>query len=358
MLNHATELVAQGNDVVLIGYRTGGFEPPKGARVRPLHPRERVAEGRSKWAFLWGSALRMGLLAVELVRALRLERPKIVLVQNPPSFPTLAAARLGARGARLIVDWHNYGYSLLALRLAPDHPAVRASRWYEGVAGRLGDAHFCVSEAMRRDLAARFSIDARVLRDMPLALDRPARAANPAPIAVCPAGWTADEDMDMLVDALDRLKPSCPIQVHLTGTGPRRAHYDPRISKLRDSGFDIRTGFLPEEEYRDLLRRADFGLSLHGSSSGLDLAMKVVDLYAAGVPVCALDYGDTVREQIEDGATGRLFRTAEELAAILGEWAGSPGEVNLLRRNVQEKWARTWHEEWRHVASPQFTERR
>lgn len=48
------------------------------------------------------------------------------MLQNPPAIPTLAIVKLVAllRGSRVIVDWHNTGYSVLALRLGNDHLAV------------------------------------------------------------------------------------------------------------------------------------------------------------------------------------------------------------------------------------------
>jgi len=50
--------------------------------------------------------------------------------QNPPAIPTLAIVKVAAlvRGSRVIVDWHNTGYSVLALRLGERHPVVRLAK--------------------------------------------------------------------------------------------------------------------------------------------------------------------------------------------------------------------------------------
>lgn len=367
MLNHARELAAGGHSTVLIGYRGPGFVAPAGIRLHCLdggHGAPRKAAGLP---FILSAGLRMTRLCLALLSALVRERPRVILLQNPPSFPTLTAAAWAASctGAAVIIDWHNYGFSLLSLRLGPSHWLTRLARWYEFRAAGCAARHFCVSRAMRDDLLARVAIEAEVLYDRPLRQTVPAAphtgprpAGEPAPArqspfsAVCPAGWTSDEDIELLLDALDLLPPSFGT-VYITGDGPKRAELAPRMAVLRAKGVLLDTGYLPEADYAALLSRADLGLSLHRSSSGLDLAMKVVDLFGAGIPVCAWDYS-CVREQIEDGVTGFLFRSAPELARLLASLSSDPAKLRAAREAVRREWKMTWDEEWNRVAGPAF----
>src|SRR5690606_14731953 len=90
-------------------------------------------------------------------RALVLRRraADVPLVQTPPAIPTLAIALLAARPrrAKLVVDWHHFGWAMLALRRGERHPVAALARRLELALGRLADAHLCVSSAMRETLA-------------------------------------------------------------------------------------------------------------------------------------------------------------------------------------------------------------
>lgn len=56
-----------------------------------------------------------------LIRLLSLKKSKIIIVQNPPSIPTLLIVQLYSflTGTRLIIDWHNFGYSIINLNRGP-----------------------------------------------------------------------------------------------------------------------------------------------------------------------------------------------------------------------------------------------
>ena len=59
----------------------------------------------------------------------RLPSPALVLLQLPPAIPTMAIVSLAAwwHHARLIYDWHNFAYTLMALNLGRHHWLVRAA---------------------------------------------------------------------------------------------------------------------------------------------------------------------------------------------------------------------------------------
>jgi beta-1,4-mannosyltransferase len=98
-----------------------------------------------------------------------------VLVQNPPSLPTLVVAWAAARlcGSRLVVDWHNLGHTLLAMSAGGTaRVLVPAAAFVERVFGaRLADAHLAVTAAMAEHVRAwgpvSREISIAVLRDRP-----------------------------------------------------------------------------------------------------------------------------------------------------------------------------------------------
>ena len=96
--------------------------------------------------------------------------PDVLLVQTPPAIPTLFVAIVACAitGARLVVDWHNFGYTILQINLkSARHPFVRVAYWYERVLAKFSSGNFCVTDAMRDWLAAQWGVTAAVLHDQP-----------------------------------------------------------------------------------------------------------------------------------------------------------------------------------------------
>nr|POE48066.1 chitobiosyldiphosphodolichol beta-mannosyltransferase [Quercus suber] len=321
MQYHALSIAAHGGKVNLIGYVESELHPDIQAHrfidVIPVTPFPQQWRTDNKLLFLllapWKVLWQVWSLYYAL--AYRAEASKWMLVQNPPSIPTLIVARMVCffRNTRLIIDWHNFGYSILALRLGPRHPLVRVSEWYEGVVSKGATAHLCVTNAMVRVLQQKWNVEAMPLHDrppahfQPLAPQQRANFLSRLPhlvqhpvefkpgehrLVVSSTSWTPDEDFSVLLMALTAYSAATSKDSRLpklwaiiTGKGPQKPYYLSRISALqlehKLTNVTITTAWLSTEDYASLLGSADLGISLHTSSSGVDLPMKVVDNMAS-----------------------------------------------------------------------------
>lgn len=382
MLNHARALCEEGAEVTLAGYAE--LPLPEDIAHAPRLSVRRISEAGAERL---DSVPRIFYLPVAAARAAHASMRlawllsavtgtfDVAIVQNPPALPALPLALLSARarGARIIVDWHSRTAAMLGLRLGRGHAVVRLVNRLEGWLARRASDHFAVSNAMRDDLRERFGIDATVLHDRPrlkhatlnaeqriavvrrvLNARRVASAPDDAFVLVSPTSFSADEDMDMLLDALGlvaRRSPATPIMLFATGFGPLRPRFEARARKIGTAKLRIVTGWLPEQLYRDLLRAADLGISMHRSASGVDLPMKVVDMVEAGLPAAVFDYGPCLSELVRPELKPFMFTDAEGLAARLGELLHGPRLANLHAQMAGES-GPLWSEEWRRVAMP------
>lgn len=312
----------------------------------------------------------------------------LIPYQNPPSIPTLLVAQVVGylRNTRLIIDWHNFGHTILALRLGAEHPLVRIYRIYELVFSRFATAHFTVTDAMARVLRRDYRLSSPVLplHDRPTSyfqaftdderfsfLRRLPDTADHADgieigktrLLVSSTSWTPDEDFGILLDALvqysDLAMTSHPylpeILVVVTGKGPLRAHFLAEIAKLKSQDklemITFKTAWLSTEDYSSLLAAADIGVSLHKSSSGVDLPMKVVDMFGAGLPVVGWGDFEAWPELVKEGINGRGFKSASELQTIvMGLFSGDGSELQRLRNGAVQEGLRRWDGEWDPIA--------
>ena len=267
---------------------------------------------------------------------------------------------------------------------------VRVSRFYERFFARSAAVNFTVSEAMKRQLKREFGISAPLLRlyDRPTSdfgiakpeerkefledMDLPpeqqtALEQGKLKILVSSTSWTADEDFSLLLDALVGYSslavtshPQLPeLLVIITGKGPQREHYLRKIDELEQSGklemVTIKTAWLPTAAYAMLLASADLGISLHKSSSGVDLPMKVVDMFGTGLPVAGYSLYESWSELVKEDVNGKGFGDAKELERILVQLLGGDGrKLASLRSGASDERQHDWDAEWNSNASKVF----
>jgi len=88
-------------------------------------------------------------------------------VQTPPALPVLLIGHIVSwlRWSKLIIDWHNYGHTIVRINRGKYHPFVHLYKLYEKIFGRGAYKNFCVSQAMKDDLKNNWKINATVLYD-------------------------------------------------------------------------------------------------------------------------------------------------------------------------------------------------
>ena len=145
--------------------------------------------------------------------------------------------------------------------------------------------------------------------------DRPA-------LMVSSTSWTADEDFTPLLNALETYSHSQKsdhlpkLLVLVTGKGALQAQFEKEVEKRKWENICVRCLFLPAADYPLLLGSADLGVSMHSSSSGRDLPMKVVDMFGCGVPVLARGF-EAIGELVKSGENGEIWQSGEELGELI-----------------------------------------
>ncbi|KAF9929079.1 hypothetical protein FBU30_001865 [Linnemannia zychae] len=428
MLLHARSALNAGYKVDVIGYK--GSSLPEDLESNPsihfhyLTELPRVAESLPRVLYYLYAPIKAILLAYQLfyVAMFKVAAPEVYIVQNPPSVPTLHVMQIvnWLKQRHLVIDWHNYGSSIVAHRLGQRSILTKLAALYERIWGFKATIHVAVSRAMARELLYKYekrgkivtvydrapdhfrqlTVDEihdfldklkleNVVREQVLnsgflptiganqtLLTEKKTASGPATfradrpvLIVSSTSWTADEDFQMLLDAATQYddlaklenggKPGSVYRKLLfviTGKGPLKQHYEEVISKMAMENVAFVTTWLSPEDYPLLLGSADLGVSLHTSSSGVDLPMKVVDMFGCALPVCTVKY-PTISELVISKSNGLVFEDAFELKSQLTHLfkdfpldkpethAQLEGMRNVLRNSFQlTRWAENWNE--------------
>ncbi|XP_055991121.1 chitobiosyldiphosphodolichol beta-mannosyltransferase [Sorex fumeus] len=333
-----------------------------------------------------------------------------IFLQNPPGLPAIAVCWFVGCvcGSKLVIDWHNYGYSIMGLVHGPRHPLVLLAKWYEKVCGRLSSLNLCVTHAMREDLAENWAIKAVTVHDKPASFFRetpldmqhslfmklgrtypafrgPAAPRDPGTersaftardvrsgavtrprgrpaLLVSSTSWTEDEDFSLLLSALEKFDQLLcdgeslpPLVCAITGKGPLKDFYGRLIAQKRWRHVQVCTPWLEPEDYPLLLGSADLGVCLHKSSSGLDLPMKVVDMFGCRLPVCAVNFR-CLHELVKHEENGLVFEDAAQLAAqlqmLFSKFPDPASKLCQFRKNLRDSALPRWDESWEQTVRP------
>lgn len=369
MCYHARSFAAKGYDVDLCGYLEE--KPPldllDNEMVR-IHEIKAVVNTGGNYLFFVIRKVVLQLL--QLVRLLwKLRGSKYIMVQNPPGIPILFLSVLfRLTGAKLIIDWHNLGYSILAMRLGKGHPLVKANRLYEKVLSRFGDINLTVTQQMKKFLIDEFGVSKKkiiVLYDKPAVQFQPLsdverervigqhiglfKGYTNEKIILSSTSFTPDEDFGVLLEALtkyDTMAELPNLKVIITGKGPMKQQFLDEVQKANFVKSDVQCVWLSAEEYPRVLGLADLGISLHTSSSGIDLPMKVVDMFGCGIPVLALEF-DALHELVEDDVNGMRVLDSRQIVESMIYLFLQPDNYQRIKSGAMKKSQERWEGNWR-----------
>ena len=316
-------------------------------------------------------------------------------------------------GATIMIDWHNLGYTMYNQSTSSGRCLSKLTKFMEYISGRfLAHNNICVSKAMKKWLENEFNLkNVSVFYDRPassfskygpsinqrhelfMKLNLTESAlfpdsesnvvetnhtihtygdgnyvnlkVNRIPIIISSTSWTEDEDFNILLDALVELEEyilmpnnsndnNKKVVVIITGKGPLKDVFTQHVDILRAGGklknIAIITPWLEAKDYPLLMSCADFGVCLHTSSSGLDLPMKVVDMFGSGLPVMAIDF-PALPELVKHNENGIIFNTSGELAKSMIQvlYVDRSSLIKLREGNIGMN---TWDYTWTNLMQP------
>jgi beta-1,4-mannosyltransferase len=146
----------------------------------------------------------------------------------------------------------------------------------------------------------------------------------------------------------------------ITGRGPMKEEFMLKVKETKLQIFNVKSIWLDSDDYPKLLSLVDLGVSLHYSSSGIDLPMKVVDMFSACLPAAAI-YFPTIGELVKEEENGFLFKNEEDLAKLLVNvveefsFKGHHEKIDMYRKNLKKALNENdWTTQWVNNVKPEI----
>lgn len=316
---------------------------------------------------------------------------------------------LYSNSTRIIIDWHNLNYSILEMKFSERDRVstkfigkylVKIMKTYEILLSKwFARLNITVSENMKEFLLNQCypnfnkmnKLDQMYYDGLYLVLkDRPASQFKPLTdsfrrekfinehfsfifkecidndgfdffkkdkIIISSTSFTKDEDFDILLDAMKLydLKMEEPdadlpkIFLLVTGKGPEKQKFLRNVENLKFSKrIVIKNYWLSSSDYAKIISVADLAISLHLSSSGIDLPMKILDFFGCGVPTISVNFR-TISELVHDGINGLILKenTKLELSEKLIEVLTNKNDIyNVIKLGALIESKNTFDDNW------------
>jgi glycosyltransferase involved in cell wall biosynthesis len=271
----------------------------------------------------WGAAWRKyPAQAFATIRLLRRERPRLIIVQSPPSFASwVAAFHARATGALLVIDAHSDAF---------ERWIWTSPRWITAFVARTALATIVTNRHWAERVRSWGGV-AKVVSSIPTTFPPgvPPELGPGTHVAVVNT-WAPDEPLDAVLAAAPMVPDAT---FHVTGRDDRVANLPGPIPA------NVRfTGFLPEDRYHGLLRTADVVVCLttrnHTMQNGASEAL------SHGTPIVTSDW-QVLREYFAKG-TAHVDNSPSGIAAgirsVLDDLAAYRSAVDELRAERLRDW--------------------
>ena len=258
-------------------------------------------------------------------RVLLARRPRVVLVQSPPSFAAWTAALYSlATGSAVVIDAHSDAF---------ERGIWTRPGWITRFVARRAVATIVTNDHWG-SLVAGWGATAITVPSIPTSFP----VGEPPPlgpghnVAVVNT-WASDEPLEAVLDAAERLQG---VTLHVTGR-------DDRVAGLgRTIPENVRfTGFLEEGAYHGLLRAADAVVCL--TTRNHTMQNGACEALSHGTPIVTSDW-PLLRDYFSAG-TAHVDNTAagiaDGIAALLADLEGNRRAVAALRDRRQAEWLET-----------------
>jgi len=321
-------------------------ESVAGVRVRRLALEHRRGHG------LLG-ALReyVGFAAIAAWKLARARRYDVVQVHTPPDFLLAAALAQRARGARLVLDVHDFSSDMFAMRFGNRSGAAFADhllRFVERAAIRIADAVVTVHEPYRQALERRgappekLTVLMNAVDESQLPATNGSRREADRFRVVYHGTITPPYGVDLLVRAAAKASVRIPnLALELYGEGDDLPAVRRLAAELGPAGLLRTSGrYLPHREVLHRVAGASVGVVPNRPTrlNRFALSSKLFEYVVLGIPVAIAEL-PTLRAHFSDDEV-RFFRAGDDsaLAEALVDIAANPDAARRRAENARRRY--------------------